>query len=102
MKIPVVAYLTAALTTVAWAPFARSIPPQSPGAGLGQPGTRARGHATPAVPSAKLVKTFWLLLPVSPARKLPPLRLIVPLLILTTSPAFTVSVPDILRSPSRM
>ena len=102
MRMPVLAYRTAALTSVASVPFVRLIPPQSPAAGAGQPGTSAAGQPTPAVVSPRLVKTFWPLLLRSSARRRPPFRLMVPLRILTMSPAFTVIVPVMLRLPSRM
>ena len=102
IRMPVLAYRTAALTRVASVPPVRLMPPQSPAAAAGQPGTRADGQPTPAVVSARLVKTFLLLLATSSARRCPLFRLMVPLRILTMSPALTVSVPVMLRSPSRM
>src|SRR2546427_10340594 len=98
---PVLAYRTAPLTSVASAPPVRLTPPQSPAAAAGQPGTRADGQPTPVVASARLVKTFLLLLTTSSARRCPPVRLMLPLRILTMSPALTVSVAVMLRLPSR-
>src|ERR1700732_586441 len=71
------------------------MPPQSPGlTTAGHTLTRTEWQVgTPAVSSVRLVKTFWLLVPVSSARNLTFASLRTPPLpTFTTSPALTVSV----------